>query len=248
MTNIFNNKMGIKKKIKFFFSINWIQTIYFNFKKFPYSIAKKLPVFFYGSVKFTNIDGNITIDAPIKTAMIGFGQQYEKSTRHMGIAEITLAGHLHFKSNAQFGKDYFLFIAKSGYCEFGNMASLGSTGKIICYDKIVLGDYARIGFESQLIDTNFHDMKDIENDAKLPMTAPIEIGNYNFISNRVSILKGTKTSDYTTVASNSLCTNDYSKLDKNCLIGGVPAKLLRQNISRDWEGEKIRLNSSLIVY
>ena len=88
MTNIFNNKMGIKKKIKFFFSINWIQTIYFNFKKFPYSIAKKLPVFFYGSVKFTNIDGNITIDAPIKTAMIGFGQQYEKSTRHIHLRSL----------------------------------------------------------------------------------------------------------------------------------------------------------------
>ena len=247
MIKIFKNKKGIKKKIKFFFSINWIKTIYFNFKKFPYPIAKKLPVFFYGSVKLTIIDGKITIDAPIKTAMIGFGQQYEKSTRHIGIAEITLVGHLHFKNYAQFGKDCFLFIAKNGYCEFGNMASLGSSGKIICYDKIVLGDYARIGFESQLIDTNFHEMKDIENGTKLPMTAPIEIGNYNFISNRVSILKGTKTPDYCTIASNSLCTKDFTDLDENCLIGGVPAKLIRQSISRDWEGELKRLLVSLKI-
>jgi len=247
MIKIFKNKKGFKKKIKFFFSINWVKTIYFNFKKFPFPIAKKLPVVIYGSVRLTSIDGKITIDAPIKAAMIGFGQQYEKPSRHIGIAEINLVGHLHFKGYAQFGKDCFLFIAKNGYCEFGNMSSLGSSGKLICYNKIVLGDYARIGFESQLIDTNFHEMKDLENDTKLPMTAPINIGNYNFISNRVTILKGTKTPNYCTIASNSLCTKDYTNFDENCLIGGVPAKLIKQNILRDWEGENERLNTSLIV-
>jgi acetyltransferase-like isoleucine patch superfamily enzyme len=247
MIRIFINKKGIKEKIKFFFSINWIKTIYFNYKKFPYSIAKKLPVFIYGSVKLTNIDGEITIDSPIRTAMIGFGQQYEKPTRHIGIAEINLVGHLHFKGYAQFGKDCFLFVSKSGYCEFGNMTSLGSSGKIICYNKIVLGDYARIGFESQLIDTNFHEMKDLENDIKLPITAPIYIGNYNFISNRVSILKGTKTPDYCTIASYSLCSKDFTNLGENILIGGVPSKLIRQNISRDWEGEMDKLHTSLTI-
>jgi acetyltransferase-like isoleucine patch superfamily enzyme len=242
-----NRKLTFKEKLKFFFSVNWIKTIYFNFKKFPYPIAIKLPVFFYGRVKFTNIDGEITIDSPISSAMIGFGQRYEKQTRHIGIAEVNLVGHIHFKGYAQFGKDYFLFITKKGYCEFGNMASIGSLGKIICYNKIVLGDYARIGFESQVIDTNFHEMKDFENNIQLPISKPIHLGNYNFISNRVTILKGTKTSDYCTIASNSLCSKDYTDLNKNSLIGGVPAKLIRKNISRDWEGEMDKLHTSLII-
>ncbi|MCB0461783.1 MAG: transferase [Flavobacteriaceae bacterium] len=248
MIKIFKNKKGIKRKIKFFFSINWLKTIYFNFKKFPFPIAKKLPVFFYGSVKFTSIDGKITIDAPIKTAMIGFGQQYEKPTRHIGIAEINLVGHLHFKGYAQFGKDCFILIAKNGYCEFGDMASIGSLGKIICYDKIIFGDYTRIGFESQVIDTNFHKMVDLKTNQNLPMTANIILGNYNFISNRVTVLKGTKTPDNCTIASNSLCLKDYTDLSENCLIGGVPAKLLKLNISRDWKGELENLNLSLKAY
>lgn len=248
MIKIFKNRnWTFKEKLKFFYSVNWIKTLYFNFKKFPYSIAKKLPVFFYGSVKFTNIDGEITIASPIHTAMIGFGQKYEKQTRQIGIAEINLVGHIHFKGYAQFGKDYFLFISKNAYCEFGNMASIGSKGKIICYNKIELGDYARIGFESQVIDTNFHEMKDFENNVILPLSKSIYIGDYNFISNRVSILKGSRTGDYCTIASNSLCSKDYTKLGENILIGGVPAKLIRQNISRDWDGEMDKLHTSLII-
>ena len=63
--------------IKFQLSVNWVKTLYFNFKKLPFNIAAKLPVYFYGSVKFTSLKGKITIDAPIKRAMVGFGQAYE---------------------------------------------------------------------------------------------------------------------------------------------------------------------------
>ena len=49
------------KKFKIYYSINWTKTLYFNFKKFPFSVAKQLPVFFYGSVKFTSIAGKIEI-------------------------------------------------------------------------------------------------------------------------------------------------------------------------------------------
>ena len=34
---------------------------------------------------------------------------------------------------------------------------------------------------------------------------------------------------------------------KNILIGGIPAKLLKTNISRDWEGERSRLENALIL-
>ena len=87
----------IKRKFKIARKVNWVKTLYFNFKMFPFSIAKKLPVFFYGSVKFTSLKGSIIIDAPLKTAMIGFGQPYEMTTRSCGIAELFLEGNMIFK-------------------------------------------------------------------------------------------------------------------------------------------------------
>jgi len=235
------------QKIKFYWSVNWTKTLYFNFKKFPFQTAKKLPIFFYGKMKFTSIKGEIKIEGNIKKGMIGFGQPYELNSRHKGIAEIFILGKLTFKGKFQFGKDCFVFVGENAICELGNMASLASSGKIICTEKIVLGDYARFGSECQIIDTNFHDLIDTKTGEKLQKSAPIFIGNYNFISNRVSIMKGTQTPDFCTIASNSLCTKDYKNLGENILIGGVPAQLIRENITRDWEGEKQQLDDFLTI-
>jgi acetyltransferase-like isoleucine patch superfamily enzyme len=236
-----------KKKWRFFKSVNWIKTIYFNYKKFPYSIAKKLPVVFYGRVRFNSIKGNVILEAPIKKAMIGFGQRYEAITKAKGTAELFLEGTFVFKGHVQFGIDYFIHIAENAYCEFGHMSSIASSGKIICKDKIVLGTYSRIGSESQLIDTNFHQMIDTLTGEKFKMTSPINVGNFNFISNRVSIMQKTVTPNNCTIASNTLCNKDYRSLGENILIGGIPAKLLKENISRDWKGEKEKLEDVLIV-
>lgn len=234
-------------KLKFYYSVNWSKTLYFNFKKFPFETAKKLPVFFYGKVKFASIIGEIQLDGNIQKGMIGFGQPYEMNTVHRGIAEISIQGKLVFKGKFQFGKDCFVFVGENALCVLGNMASLASSGKIICTEKIVLGDYARLGSECQIIDTNFHDLIDTKTGEKLEKSAPIFVGNYNFISNRVSILKGTQTPNFCTIASNSLCTKDYKSLGENILIGGIPAQLIRNNISRDWQGEKQQLDDFLTV-
>ena len=57
-----------------------------------------------------------------------------------------------------------------------------------------------------------------------------------------SILSKTITPDFCTIASNSLCTKDYTVFGNNILLGGVPAKLLKTHISRDWEGEKSNMD------
>ena len=237
--------LNIRKRIKLFLSINWIKTIYFNFKMFPFSTVKKIPVFFYGKVKFQNISGKIIINAPIKKGMIGFGKQYEMNTLSIGIAEIMLKGEIVFNGYAQFGKDYFIYISKNALLEMGDMSSIGSRGKIICTTNVQFGNYTRIGSESQVIDTNFHHLINTISNEVYPICSPIKLGNYNFISNRVTILSKTITPDYCTIASNSVCTKDYSLLNENVLIGGIPAKLLKNNISRDWMGEKESLDYSL---
>jgi len=244
---IYRKLSGFYHGLKFYYTINWTKTVYFNFKKFPFRIAKKLPVFFYGKVKFTSIIGKVEIEGNINRGMIGFGQPYEMNTIHKGIGEIVIEGKIVFKGNAQFGKDYFIFIGENGYCEIGKMASLGTNGKLICIEKILLGNYARLGSESQIIDTNFHQMIDTVTKERFKMTAPIIIGNYNYIGNRVSIMQNTITPNYCTVASNSLCNKKYLNLGENILIAGFPAKLIKSNISRDWEGEREILEKSLIV-
>ena len=245
--NIYRKLSGFYRRLKFYYTVNWTKTLYFNFKKFPFSVAKKLPVFFYGKVKFTNIKGEIEIIGTIKRGMIGFGQPYEMNTIHKGIAEIIIAGKIIFKGHIQFGKDYFIFIGENGTCEIGHMSSMGSNAKLICVEKVVIGKFARIGAESQIMDSNFHQMIDSKTGEKFKMTNPIYLGNYNYFGNRVSIMQKTITPDYCSIASNSLCNADYTEYGNNILIGGLPSKLLKSNITRDWKGEQELLEKSLIV-
>nr|WP_321224860.1 transferase [uncultured Psychroserpens sp.] len=235
------NHLGIKKRVKLFFTVNWYKTLYFNFKMLPFAQAKKLPFYFYGKVKFSSLNGTVKIDAPIKRAMIGFGQKFEQMSVAKGIAEFTLDGTLVFKGHAHFGKDVFLCVKKDAYCEFGFMGCLGSDVKLLCTNRIIIGKWTGIGYESQVIDTNSHTMINTKTGEKHPISAPIELGDYNAISNRVSIMSNTKTPNNCVIASNSLCNKDYRDLGSEILLGGVPAKLIKRNFVRDWETEKENL-------
>lgn len=229
---------NIKRKIIFFSSVNWIKTIYFNHKMFPYARAKKLPVLFYGKVKFAGLAGEVDIIGDIKLGMIGFGQKFEVTNKSKGTAKVTINGKLIFKGNFHFGLDCLLHIGENAYCELGDMSCLGSDVKLICLKKVTLGDWVRVGYESQIIDTNSHQMVNTLTGEKFVMIDEIALGNYNSISNRVSIMPGSKTLDNCVIASNSLLNKDYQFLGENILLGGMPAKLLKNNFNRDWKNEE----------
>jgi acetyltransferase-like isoleucine patch superfamily enzyme len=90
-------------------------------------------------------------------------------------------------------------------------------------------------------------MIDTSTGERYKITQPVVIGNYNYIGTRVSIMPGTQTPNYCTVASNSLCNKDFSKLEENILLAGMPAKLIRNTISRDWKEEREALENYLTI-
>uniref|UniRef100_UPI00404B466B acyltransferase n=1 Tax=Flavobacterium sp. TaxID=239 RepID=UPI00404B466B len=223
--------------IKELWKVNWTKTIYFNFKKFPFEIAKKLPFFFYGKITFTDISGKIQINHEIKTGMIAFGKTFVKNKANMKISEVSIAGTLTFDGFAQFGKDCFLSVGKNGVLKFGKMTTIGNNSKIVCEAHMNIGDYVQFGPECYVVDSNFHPMIDTISREKFKMEAAVNIGTHNFFITKVSIMPGTRTPDYCTVAIHSLLNKDYTSWGENILMGGIPAKLLRQNTTRDWEGE-----------
>src|SRR5688572_22200583 len=97
------------QRLGFYWSVNWTKTLYFNFKKFPFETARKLPVFFFGRVTFQDISGEIVINAPISKGMVGFGKRFEKFTKSNGTAEISIEGRLIFNGPALFGKDCLIY-------------------------------------------------------------------------------------------------------------------------------------------
>lgn len=237
----------IVQRLKFFFAVNWLKTLYFNFKMLPFPQARQLPFYFYGSVKFSQLKGKVIIDAPVKRGMVGFGLQYEQTTCSKRTAELILKGQLIVRGYVQFGKDCFVLVGENAVLDMGNMSGMASDGKLICTNHITFKTYARVGSECQVIDTDFHQMIDTVTKEKFEMSKPIIIGAYNYVSRWSSIMKNTITPNYCTIASNTLCNKDYTSFGENILIGGIPAKLLKQNISRDWESENDMMERNLIL-
>lgn len=87
-----------------------------------------------------------------------------------------------------------------------------------------------VSWDVQVMDSDMHYM--VEGNTIRRNSKRIEIGENAWISNRVSILKGTKLSPNMIVASNSLLSKDYSSIPENSVLAGTPAHCVKENVQR----------------
>lgn len=234
-------------RFKHFYSINWFQTIKINFKAFTFKDAFLLPIIVYKGFVITEFKGEIKLETQPKFGLIGFGQPYEIFKRKRYCGEAFINGLLEINGNVQFGLDTKLYLKKDALLQLGHINSFASRTEIICFKKITIGNWVQFGNDCLITDTNFHVLKDLSTQTKLPMNKDITIGSYNFIGARSTIKGNTKTPDNCLVGTNSLLNKDYSSFGENIILGGIPAKLIKENIVRDWETEKENLEKYLTI-
>ncbi len=95
--------------------------------------------------------------------------------------------------------------------------------KIRCYDEITIGNGVAISENFTIWDSDAHQIIN-GNEA----TQPIVIGNKVWIGTNVTVLKGVKIGDGCVIAAGSLVTKD---VPANCLAAGVPAKVIKKNVT-----------------
>lgn len=101
---------------------------------------------------------------------------------------------------------------------------LNNGGKISCFSKISLGDDVRLSEDVILRDSDNHEILRegfIKN-------SPIVIGDHVWIGLRVIILKGVTIGDGSVVAAGALVNKS---IPQNTLVGGIPAKEMKNNIN-----------------
>jgi acetyltransferase-like isoleucine patch superfamily enzyme len=232
------NIRTIWRSLKWFYSINWHKTIYFNLRMLPLHGAIKLPVFFFGPIKFTSLKGKLVINAPLKRNMIRFGYNQEMGRSRIGNAELRIDGTLIINGNFITSNDYKILILKNATLEIGGDSHFGSRTIIAATNRVKLGKWFRLSYDSQVVDSNFHFLLNLENNKILRISGEITIGDYCWVGNRSSIMKGTVTPRNLIIASNSLLNKDYTiTVPENSLIGGTPAELIKTNIVRVFDPE-----------
>lgn len=208
----------------------WIhKSIYFNFHYLPLLQAIKLPILLY-KPHFIKLSGRVIIDSDrISFGMIKMGDLINTCNPNNGIT-FDIDGSLIFKGHAVFANDSYIMIRNNGTITLGN--NLDANCKLKCANSIEIGDNTVIAYETMIMDSDWHALTDIVTGKLLKKTSFVKIGNYNFISYRCIITRGTVTPDYCTVTACSTLNRKYD-YDHYSLIGGNPCKLIDEGYFMD---------------
>lgn len=112
----------------------------------------------------------------------------------------------------------------------GNNCSFGKMNHITCCNKITIGNAVLTGMYV-LISDNSHGEINAEAlsisplDRQLVSKGEVVIGNNVWIGDKAAILAGVHIGDGAIIGANSVVTKD---VPANCVVGGIPAKVLRQ--------------------
>lgn len=162
---------------------------------------------------------------------IGFrdmGIQNERDRKT--ILDLRKDSELLFEGSASIGAGARIYT--KGVLIIGDNFYLSLDSKIIAHDKIQFGKDCTVGWDSLIMDTDFHQVRNITSGEYYPMTKPIYIGNHCWICNNVQILKGTRIPDDTIVGSCSLLNKTYDT-PNGSLLAGNPAILKKTGISHE---------------
>jgi acetyltransferase-like isoleucine patch superfamily enzyme len=172
--------------------------------------------------------GKITIEGEIKRGMISIGRVDLKA---QGISKIINSGEIIFKGPVILGGATIL--ENSGKIIFEGQTRVGEGVTFLIRSQLTIGKYTSVGFHSFFMDSDDHYMINVQTGEVKENKKEIIIGKYNWIANGTMVKKGTRTPDYTIVASRSLLSKDYTNiLSLYSIIGGMPAKSISSGYRR----------------
>ena len=184
--------MGIIKKI---WKFRWIfraliPSLIFNLRHLPLSKAWKIPILVYKGEDMGG-GGSYDIEGSVRFGMVMLGKRVVDLYPNSGIT-LNNRGKITFKGQVIIGNCAALSVGPSGSLTFGDDI-IGSAGlKIACYSSISIGDRVRIGWNTQILDTDLHRLKHVDGQkSQNKGYAPIRIDNGVWIANSCKIYKGT---------------------------------------------------------
>ncbi len=220
--------------------LNFIKTLYVNYKLLPFNQAIHLPILLYGKVNVSQCTGKIVIKRPLHFGMLRFGISRGgfNGTKSSSYSRFCIEGTLILDEleqgkgikRSQFSHDSQLVIGKYGVLVLNEYEDFGPRCRIGCNEKITIGSWLSTSWDVQIFDTNFHYL--VSEDGKVGRnTKPVSIGSHCWIGNRTTLNPGAQIGDYSVIASNSLVNKDFSDINR-AVLGGVPAVMLKQGVRR----------------
>lgn len=202
----------------------------------PPRIAIKLP-FILRNVRLDEMKGTVKIESEkITRFMIGIGQWGVKVFPDTGSVWKNKGGTVVFKGKCRIGASSAISVERNATLTFGD--DFGNTHglKIIASRSITFGHCCRFGWNTFVMDTNMHPLKDSITQRKSKGGKSITIGDYNWFSTDCIILPGVETPERIICGLGTIVTRGVD-WQPYCLYGGSPIRKLRENVFRDFNDD-----------
>lgn len=207
-------------------------TIWFNFHYMPFKQAVKFPIFCY-KVRLRKVEGSICIlSDSIRTGMISIGQDIVGIYPDTGVVWES-AGTVIFRGSARFGNSCAVCVGRHGTLDIGDNFVTNAATKIVCVYSIKIGENARLGWETLLMDTSFHRIKGMDGKLKGKGYAEIALGCNNWLGTKCTVFPGTKTPDFCVIGAGSFLNKDISDYPTHIMIAGNPIQIKVRDVWRD---------------
>lgn len=227
-------KMNIIKRISnivFHRNYSIWRTLYFNFKVFPVNVAKHLPIKIGKHVEMIGLYRGCVVLGGGKTkrfmSEIGTCKfpMYATSGSHTLIRFGSIGTKLVIGKQVEILAGSSLILTYHGKLTLGDDIIINQNTMVYCAYSVTIGNHARIGWQSQIYDSDFHYIYNEERHTIAKCYGSVHIGNNVWLANRVTVSKNAFIPDYAIVASNSLVNKDFSDInEKGCFFAGIPAK------------------------
>lgn len=213
-------KNKIRISFYYFYSLLW------SFRYLPWRMALYIPILVHPNVRVKRLPkGAINFQVPLRRGMFVFGFDGTIGQSNCrSLIDISPGGQLIVADGIAMARGTRLVIGSRGLMTIGRNFWCNGDSYFNCTTKISIGDDNMYGWDVQFNTSDGHHV--IENGIEKPMEGDITIGNHVWIASHCLVGKGSFVPDGCVVAQRSLVTKVFDK--PNCLIGGMPAKILKE--------------------
>lgn len=211
-------------------SVDFFATIYWNFRIFPFSIARRLPIFIGHHVDIVNYEkGCIQLSDPTpKRGSVELGVTRYPTFPVKGLHTLFRfqgGGKIILGQDVRINAGCALIATVGGSIEFGNDVLMNMHGLVYSNASVKIGNHVSFGWYCQVYDSSVHFMVDVNTGEIKDSKKPIVISDNVWMANHVTIAPGAAIPPFTTVAAMSLVNKDFLAYDMpGGLLVGSPAK------------------------
>lgn len=213
-----------------------VSTLWFNFHYLPFKQAIRLPILLY-KPHFVHSKGRVRISGPVKFGMIKLGC-FEVSVYPNNGITLELYGDVEFKGRCNIGNNSYVTVGPQGHLVFGEYFRATTSLKLIAFHHVVFHDRVLIGWNTIIMDTNFHRLKRVDGKPTNRGYGSVIVGANTWICNNVEITPGTTIPHHSVIQAHALVTKRMEQ-ESYALYGGNPAKLIAKGYYYDFVDDVI---------